>query len=191
MDAIKSDLEENSVNGNPEKPWGVRFMFWDEAGFGRISDPASCWCPAGIRPTVGSHRIREYVYLYGAVDPSDGENFFMSLPHSNTLCTEVFLEGLSSRFPEDYIILCGDNAPWHLSKEMVVPENIKLIFIPPYTPEMNPIEQIWAEIRKMGFKNKQFASLKQVVDKLEEVIKELARETIISITKRSWVPVSF
>jgi len=191
MDSIKSELVEHSENLNPEKPWGIRFMFWDEAGFGRISDPAACWSPPKVRPLVGSHRIREYVYLYGAVDPNDGENFFMSLPKSDKKCTEIFLDGLSKAFPDDYLILCGDNAPWHHAKELIVPENIELIFIPAYTPEMNPIEQIWSHLRKVGFKNRQFESLKKVVDKLEEVVGELMPETIVSITNRDWVPVSF
>ena len=94
-------------------------------------------------------------------------------------------------FPEDYIVLVGDNASWHKSKTLTVPDNINLQFIPPFTPEMNPIEQVWKEIRKRGFKNVRFPSLNKIVDKLMEVIGNLSRETIISITKRDWIPVSF
>ena len=65
--------------------------------------------------------------------------------------------------------------------------NIELIFIPPYTPEMNPIEQIWKEIRKRGFKNEVFKSLQKVVDRLCDTICSLSNETIKSITGRDWI----
>lgn len=131
----------------------VRFMFQDEAGFGRIGVPKYCWCPAGERPSVPCHHIREYRYAYGAVEPMTGDDFFLIMPRCNTNCMNVYLRELSNRFSEDYIILCCDGAVWHKSKELEIPENIEICFIPPYTPEMNPIEQIWKEIRKRGFKN--------------------------------------
>ena len=68
-----------------------------------------------------------------------------------------------------------------------IPENIELFHIPPYTPEMNPIEQIWKEIRKRGFQNEIFDSLEAVVDKLCLIIKELPATVIKSITGRKWI----
>ena len=58
----------------------IRIMFEDEAGFGRISEPVDCWAPSGVRPTVCCHHVREYEYAYGAVDPVDGESFFLICP---------------------------------------------------------------------------------------------------------------
>ena len=66
-----------------------------------------------------------------------------------------------------------------------IPENIELFYIPPYTPEMNPIEQIWKELRIMGFRNEVFASLEKVVDRLCDTICTLTSDTIKSITRRS------
>ena len=71
----------------------------------------------------------------------------------------VFLNHLSTSYPNDIIILVCDGAAWHKAKALIVPENIRLVFIPPYTPEMNPIEQIWKEIRKRGFRNEIFQTL--------------------------------
>jgi len=68
-----------------------------------------------------------------------------------------------------------------------VPKNICLFFIPSHTPEMNPIEQIWKEIRKRGFKNTMFKSLVDLFKKFWEVVNSLEKETIISITERDWV----
>ena len=67
-----------------------------------------------------------------------------------------------------------------------IPESIELFYIPPYTPEMNPIEQIWKELRITGFRNEVFASLEKVVDRLCDTICTLTSDTIKSITRRSW-----
>ena len=85
------------------------------------------------------------------------------------------------------ILLCCDGAAWHKSKGLEVPENIVLFHIPPYTPEMNPIEQIWKEIRKLGFRNETFATLKHVVDRLCDTICSLSNHVISCITAREWI----
>ncbi len=97
-----------------------------------------------------------------------------------------FLHQLSEAYPDDYIILVMDNAVWHKSQTLNIPENIEFTFIPPYTPEMNPIEQVWAEIRKRGFKNKIFRSLNEIIDKLQEVIQNLSPSQLKSIVRRDW-----
>ena len=99
----------------------------------------------------------------------------------------VFLEELSKQYPDDMILLCCDGAAWHKSKSLQVPENIELFYIPPYTPEMNPIEQIWKELRKLGFRNEIFATLEKVVDRLCETICRLSWTLIRSITRRDWI----
>ena len=162
-------------------------MFQDEAGFGRINKPKYCWCEKGIRPLVPCHHIREYRYAYGAVEPLTGENFFLVLPYCNTDCTTVFLQGLSKHYEDEIVLLCCDGAAWHKSKTLVVPDNIVLFFLPPYTPEMNPIEQIWKEIRKRGFKNEIFSSLSAVIGRLCDTICSLSNEVIKSTTCRNWI----
>ena len=165
----------------------VRLMFQDEAGFGRINKPKYCWCEKGHRPHVPCHHIREYRYAYGAVEPVTGESFFLVLPYCNTVCMNVFLKLLSERYPKDEILLVCDGAAWHKANALVVPENIHPFFLPPATPEMNPIEQIWKELRKTGFQNEVFHSLAAVVDRLCETIRSLTRQTVHSITARSWI----
>ena len=169
----------------------MRLMFQDEAGFGRIHKPKYCWCKKDIRPSVPCHHIREYRYVYGAVEPLTGDSFFLIMPYCNTVCMNIFLEALSKQFPDDLILLCCDGAAWHKAGSLHVPENVRLFFIPPYTPEMNPIEQIWKEIRKLGFCNEVFASLDKVVDRLCDTISSLTASTIHSITDRSWISSCF
>ena len=165
----------------------IRLMFEDEAGFGRISEPADCWAPEGMRPIVSHHHIRQYEYAYGAVDPVDGEKFFFVLPKSNTVCMNIFLRELSAAYPKDYILLPLDNAGWHKSKTLKIPDNIRLFYLPPRTPEMNPIEQIWKEIRKRGFKNTLFQTLDKVVQRLCDTCNLLTNENVKSITGRDWI----
>ena len=161
-------------------------MFQDEAGFGRINKPKYCWCKKGERPCVPCMHIREYRYVYGAVEPLTGESSFLIMPYCNTQCMNIFLKELSETFSDDFIVLACDGAAWHKSKGLNIPKNIELVFIPPYTPEMNPIEQIWKEIRKIGFRNQIFPSLEKVIDRLCFTIQSISKELIINITLREW-----
>ena len=165
----------------------VRLMFEDEAGFGRINKPKRCWCAKGVRPVVPCHHIREYRYAFGAVEPITGESFFLVMPSCDTTCTNVFLRELSKTYTDDTILLVCDGAAWHKSKTLVVPSNIKLLHIPPYTPEMNPIEQIWKQLRAMGFRNEIFQTLKDVVSRLCDTIRQLTADMVRSITARDWI----
>ena len=162
-------------------------MFSDESLFGRITNIRSCWCPYGVRPNVSSLKIREYVYAFGAVDPINGDSSFIIAGGCNTTWTNLFLDKLSKQFLNDYILLCQDSASWHKSKNLVIPHNIELFFIPPATPEMNPIEQIWNEIKQKDFDNRSFNTLDKVVDQLCVSTNSLDKKTIKSITGRDWI----
>ncbi len=119
--------------------------------------------------------------------PVTYDSFFLILPYCNTACMNIFLEHLSAAYPDDYIVLVCDGAAWHKSGTLKLPANIELMFIPPYTPEMNPIEQIWKELRARGFHNEAFQTLDKVVDRLCGTICSLTPETIRSITARDWI----
>ena len=96
----------------------------------------------------------------------------------------AFLEELSQVYPDDYLLLVMDNAIWHKSSTLKIPTNIDFAFIPPHTPEMNPIEQVWKEIRKRGSKNKAFRTL-------EDAIQGMEKEMIKSIVNRRWTRMLF
>ena len=166
----------------------VRVLYQDEAGFGRISKIGSCWCPPNSRATVPKHHIREYRYCYGAVDAHTGESFFIIAGNCNTAWMQKFLDELAAYYPDDYLMLVMDNAAWHKAGHLIIPDNMAFIFIPPYTPQMNPIEQIWAQFRRMGFSNQAFNTLNDVIDRLEETIHQLTPAMVQSIVKRKWLP---
>ena len=133
---LQPEIHNRSGNGGK-----VHLMFQNEAGFGRINKPKYCWCEKGTRPSVPCHHIREYRYAYGAMEPLTGESCFLIIPYCNTVCMSLFLRELSNQFPDDIVLLCCDGAAWHKSKMLDVPENIVLFYIPPYTPERNPINR--------------------------------------------------
>jgi putative transposase len=162
-------------------------MFQDEASFGRISEPSYCWCPKGVRPVVPSHRVREYVYTFGAIDPISGDRFFIISPKCNTAWMNEYLRLLSEEFKDDYILLCMDRASWHTSSGLIVPDNIQIFHILAYTPEMNPIEPLWREVRKDDFKNTLFNSLNEVINKLSSRLMSLTDEVVKSICGWEWI----
>lgn len=164
-------------------------MFQDEAGFGRINKPKRCWCMKRMRPSVPCHMIREFTYAYSAVSPLDGEMVSLSLPYANSVCMNIFLEFVSKRYPDDYILMVADNASWHRSKELAVPKNIEIYSLLPYTPELNPIEMIWDEVREKGFRNELFHTLNAVQIRLCDTLLSLEQDKsrVKSITSRKWI----
>jgi len=100
----------------------------------------------------------------------------------------IFLSELAKTFPDDYILLLADNASWHHSGALQIPPNIQLYPLLPYTPELNPIEMIWDDIREKGFRNEIFPSLANVVDRLCACVRSLIADPvrIRSITHRAW-----
>ena len=118
-------------------------MFQDEARFGRIADVRRCWCPKPLRPMVRAMVTQEYTYAYAAVCPADGRMDSLILPHVNGRCMQLFIDELAARYRNERIILILDGAGWHKSLEIRLPDNLRLTFLPPYAPELNPVEHIW------------------------------------------------
>jgi len=134
-------------------------MFQDEARFGRISDTRYCWARRPLRPMVKAMLTHQYTYAYGAVSPLDGRFDSLVLPHVNTECMQLFIAEIGRRYPGENIVMVVDGAGWHQSKNFALPENLRLHFLPPYSPELNPQEHIWDELREKYFHNQAFDSL--------------------------------
>jgi hypothetical protein len=164
-------------------------MFQDEARFGRITDPKRCWAPKGIRPHVASQIVREYTYLYGAVSPQDGHSDFLILPSMNIANMEIFIQEIRQRYPDDYIYMLVDGAPGHSLKGLKMPENMMIESIPAYSPDTNPTENIWEDIREKFFGNIVFDSMGAVEERLCEAAcaYEENLEKVKSITGWPWI----
>jgi transposase len=168
-------------------------MFQDEARFGRINNPRRCWAPKGIRPSVGSQRVRESVYVYAAVSPAEGHLVSLVLPETNTTMMSLFLGEVAKRFPDKFVLMFMDQAGWHRSGALAIPERMRLRWLPPYSPECNPTEHIWEEIREKWFGNTVFASLDNVEEMLTNALFNMENNPslIQSLTGFEWVLVSF
>ena len=144
----------------------LRVMFADEARFGRMNRPRPCWAPAGVRPKVACQLVREFIYLYGAISPKDGASAFLILPSSDAECFQIFLDALAKKFSRSHILLIVDGAGNHKSGELAIPANVTLARLPAYSPELNPQENIWDEIREKIFKNYAAKSMDEVCEML-------------------------
>lgn len=178
-----SDIVEAS-HGRP-----LRLMFQDEARFGRISDPRRCWSPSPMRPVVSCAVVREFTYAYAAVCPFDGVMDSLVLPEVSTRCMNLFLRELGQRHPDEHIVLVLDGAGWHRAKGLQPPQNLSLLFLPPYAPELNPMEHIWDELREKYFHNEVFRTLSAVEDRLVAALAAMegSPQLIRSITGWPWI----
>jgi hypothetical protein len=164
-------------------------MFQDEARFGRINDPRRCWAPLGLRPEVPAQIVREYTCLFGAVSPQDGVLDTLILPEVHAEAMSLFLAEVAQRHQRDYILMVLDGAGWHRAHDLVVPDHMRLVFLPPYSPELNPAEHVWEEIREKWFPNLVFQSLEGVEDRLAEAALYLEShpDRVASITGFDWI----
>ena len=92
----------------------------------------------------------------------------------------VFLEELSEEIKEDFILIM-DGASWHKSKDLIVPKNIQIVLLPPYCPELNPVERLWKYIKNHMIKNRVFNTLENLEDEICEFIKNLTKDVVMSI----------
>jgi len=95
------------------------------------------------------------------------------LPCADTSMMNLFLEHVSRTFSQYFLVIQVDQAGWHSAKDLVIPENIRLIYQPAYSPELNPVEHIWEEIREKAFSNRAFVSLDAVIDTLCNQLRQL------------------
>jgi len=167
----------------------VRLLFQDEGRFGRISDLRRCWAPLPSRPIVGHQVIREYVYAMTAVSPRDGRLTSLIMPWVDAETMSIFLAHIEQTFAGDFCLMLLDGAGWHRARELRVPATIKLISLPPYSPELNPVEHIWEYLRENSFKNFSLNSLDEVVDILAEGLSFLSQqpEIVRSMTNFDWL----
>ena len=164
-------------------------MFQDEARFGRMVRIRKCWACAPERPVVSNGYEREFVYVYGAASPLEGELDWMICRQMNTVQMSAFLSQVSAARHDEFIVMVVDGASSHVSKELVVPENVRLLRLPPYAPELNPQEHIWDELREKEFPNRVFADLAGVTRQLESGLPRLATnaESVRDITAWPWI----
>ncbi len=101
------------------------------------------------------------------------------LPVADTAMMNLFLEHVSHAFSKYFLVIQVDQAGWHSSKDLIIPENIRLIPQPAYSPELNPVEHIWEEVREKAFSNRTFVSLDAVIDTLCNQLLQLENNSML------------
>jgi len=167
----------------------LRIMFEDEARFGRISSPRRCWAPFPIRPLVHAAVVQEFTYAYAAVSPHDGVLDSLILPGVDATIMKLFLDEVSSRHPDEFIVMIMDGAGWHTAKMLRIPDNMHILHLPPYSPELNPVEYLWDYIRENDFLNEVFATITALETHLMHSLAgmEQDHDRIKSITGWKWI----
>jgi len=132
---------------------------------------------------------QQYTYAYAAVSVADGVLDTLILPQVKGICMQVFLDEVSSRHHEEKIVMILDGAGWHKTGILVVPDNMRLVSLPPYAPELNPVEHLWDELREKSFGNLVFESLDALENHLEASLREMEidNKKVASIVGWPWI----
>ncbi|OEK09899.1 transposase [Flavivirga aquatica] len=145
-----------------------------------------CLTAKGVKPIVKYQHAFKNTYLYGSFSPINGDSFVYEIEGRTSEIFHKYLVAFSMYKPEEFKIIIIDNAGFHSMKNFEIPENIKLIRIPPYSPELNASEKIWAYIKQF-YKNKVFHDLQKLKLWLHTFIKDELNQAIIkSITNNNF-----
>ena len=171
---IRFSLNKNKINS-------VNLYFQDESRFGLITKQKRVITAKGVKPIGKYKHSYLYKWLWGSFSPITGESFCMT---SDGVCKDLFvkyLEDFSQHKPEELKIIVIDNAAFHSTKHIILPENIILMPIPPYCPKLNPAEKVW-QWMKDKIAMKIFDTLETLENKMDELIDNIEGELIKSIT---------
>ena len=190
-----------AAKGKPLEIW-----FQDEARVGQQGTLTRVWAPRGTRPRAVRDTRYEWAYLFGAACPGRGVAVGLVLPHANTEAMNLHLAEIALAIapgahavlrrendPPDHflILLILDGAGWHGGKDLVVPQNITPLTLPPYSPELNPVENVWQYLRANKLANTVFDSYDEILDQCSAAWNFFANDqaAITSITSRAWAAV--
>lgn len=134
----------------------------------------------GVKPVAPFLHRFDNLYLFGAFSPITGERCLLELPHCNSAAFQLFINELSARNPDEFKILILDNGAFHHAKSLIIPRNMAFIFLPPYSPELNPAEKMWRY-----FKDRvsmiAYGSLESLQQQLSHITKQITGDLIKSI----------
>ena len=192
MEKKLPDLIAQIRAAHPDVPhWDLWTM--DEHRIGLKPIVRRIWARSGERPIITVQQRYQWRYVYGFVCPQRGETFWLILP---TVTVEVFRQALAelAQFlglgPDKHLILVLDQAGWHTSDRVAVPEGIHLLFQPAYSPELQPAERLW-EVTDEVLANVHFETIEDLVNAQEDqcaTIHHTRQEDMRSRTLYHWWP---
>jgi transposase len=171
---------------HPGQP--LEWWFQDEARVGQQGTLTDVWAERGSRPRRVRQTEYEWVYLYAAVNPATGASSAMLAPNVNTHYMNAHLRFISGQVAEGgHAVLVLDQAGWHVAKGLVVPANLTLLHLPPYSPELNPVERVWAYMRSHYLSNRVFKGYDELFEVTAAAWNRLEQERLKSICHTDWI----
>ena len=140
----------------------------------------------GIKPICTFQQVFKSTYVFGAFSPINGSSLLLELPACNANAFQTFLNHLSKQDETELKIMVLDNGAFHKASSLVIPDNIALIFLPPYSPELNPAEKIWARLKK-AFSNRLFKTLDDLSVFIQEHATKLEAKVIQSTCRFKYI----
>jgi transposase len=160
----------------------IRLFFQDEARFGQKGRPCRRWWLRGCRPTGPVDQRYTFVYAFAAVEPATGQDFCLVLPAVSTMAMSEFLRRFSDTLANDeHAVMVVDGAGWHTSNDLAVPTNLSLLRLPPYSPELNPVERIWLYLRERHLSHRVHQDYRAVLDAVCDAWCKLTPERLRSL----------
>jgi transposase len=177
-----------AADGKPVEIW-----FQDEARIGQKGTLTRLWARIGSRPRAPRDSRYEWAYLFGAVCPERAVGTALVMPYANSEAMNLHLREIARAVaPGAHAILVLDGAGWHTSHTLKPPHNITLLYLPPYSPELNPVENVWEYLRKNNLALRVYETYDAIVDACCNAWIDLIATpaTVASITRRRWATVS-
>jgi hypothetical protein len=175
--------------GDKAKGKRIEIWFQDEARVGQKTSLVYQWAKRGTRPTQLKDQRYKWAYIFGAICPHLCKAAAWVMPTVNAQTFNKHLEEISSVAGDDAIaIVILDRAGWHGAKTLNIPENICLMPLPPYSPELNPIENVWQYLRQNYLSTRVFESDEEIIDACYDAWMSLINlpDVMKSITERDW-----
>lgn len=147
------------------------------------------WAIKGTRPRIVRQQQFNYTYIFGAVCPERDESVGLILPYANTSTMQIHLEHISMKIPTGrHAVLIMDQAGWHTTKKLKSFENITLIPLPAASPELNPTEQVWRQLREDNLANRCYKDEEDIVNACCEAWNEFDEKpgAVRSLCSRDW-----
>jgi transposase len=166
----------------------IRLFFQDEARFGQKGRTCHRWWLRGHRPTGPVDQRYTFVYAFAAVEPATGQDFCLVLPVVSTVAMNEFLRRFSTTLANDeHAVMVLDGAGWHTSRDLVVPANVTLLRLPPYAPELNPVERVWLCLRERHLSHRVHEDDSAVLDAVCAAGCALTPERLRSLCNYPWI----
>ena len=171
----------------------VEIWFQDEARVGQKNGLVHQWARRGTRPRQPKDQRYDNAYLFGAICPERDVGAAIVMPYADTFAMQTHLDEISRMVTAGSVaVLLLDKAGWHTTGKLIVPANIVLVHLPPKSPELNPVENIWQYLRQTWLSNRVFDSYNEINAACCDAWNNLVNETgrIASIGTRTWAAIS-